>query len=297
MADDKATEDKPKLLGLSGAQTLASAMAAVTAALVGSFLGVAGTLLGAALGSIVATVGAALYAQTLLSAAGVAKERIPVRRRRGVAADTGDGGTEDSTRERLVASAPSKAADPRPARAGKKFTPRTWMKIASVSVGAFAIAMVGITAVEFGTSQPISTLVSSTTATDSGTAERKTTLGSVLTGNQSPPDEADKSTEQVEELPEQVEEVPEQVEEGTNVDGLDTDGTPSGGDSGSAEIVEPGTGESSETAPADPAPDTQQTPAPAPEPDPIPEPEVFSDPGSTEQDGPSGDDGAAGTGQ
>ncbi|MFB0834261.1 hypothetical protein ACX8Z9_14530 [Arthrobacter halodurans] len=290
MADDKATEDKPKLLGLSGAQTLASAMAAVTAALVGSFLGVAGTLLGAALGSIVATVGAALYAQTLLSAAGVAKERIPVRRRRGVAADTGDGGTEDSTRERLVASAPSKAADPRPARAGKKSTPKAWIKIASVSVGAFAIAMVGITAVEFGTSQPISTLVSSTTATDSGTAERKTTLGSVLTGNQSPSDEADKPTEQ-------VEEVPEQVEEGTNLDGLDTDGTPSGGDSGSAEIVEPGTGETSETAPADPAPDTQQTPAPAPEPDPIPEPEVSSDPGSAEQDGPSGDGGAAGTDQ
>jgi hypothetical protein len=36
---------------------------------------------------------------------------------------------------------------------------------------------------------------------------------------------------------------------------------------------------------------------PAKEPDPIPEPEVFSDPGSAEQDAPSGDDGAAGTGQ
>ena len=62
MADDSAADDnKPKpLLGLSGTQTIGSAMAAVTSALVGSFLGVAGTLIGAAIGSIVATVGAAL---------------------------------------------------------------------------------------------------------------------------------------------------------------------------------------------------------------------------------------------
>jgi hypothetical protein len=290
MADDSVTEDKPKqLLGLSGIQTIGSAMAAVTSALVGSFLGVAGTLLGAALGSIVATVGAALYSRTLRSAADVAKVKIPVRRRRGVAADNG-GGTKDNTRETLAASAPSVAAAPRPPRAGKKLTPKAWIKIASVSVGAFAIAMVGITAVEYGSNQPISSLVSSTTDIDSGTTEKKTTLGRVLGGNQSTSDEADESTKPAEVVPKQVEEV-------TNVDGLDTDGTPGGGDSGSAEVVEPGTGESSETVPADPAPETEQAPAPAPEADPIPEPEVVSDPGTAEQDGPAGADGAVGTSQ
>ena len=78
MPADSANEDKPKqLLGLSGTQTIGSALAAVTSALVGSFLGVAGTLIGAALGSIVATVGAALYARTLSSAATVALRKIP----------------------------------------------------------------------------------------------------------------------------------------------------------------------------------------------------------------------------
>ena len=73
---------KPKqLLGLSGTQTIGSALAAVTSAFVGSFLGVAGTLIGAALGSIVATVGAALYARTLSSAAAVAfEENAPATR-------------------------------------------------------------------------------------------------------------------------------------------------------------------------------------------------------------------------
>src|SRR3954462_10354707 len=65
------TEDRPKpLLGLSGTQTIGSALGAVTSALVGSFLGMAGTLIGAALGSIIATVGAAVYARTLSKPAG-----------------------------------------------------------------------------------------------------------------------------------------------------------------------------------------------------------------------------------
>src|SRR3954471_2783955 len=91
MPEDSAKEDKPKqLLGLSGTQTIGSAMAAVTSALVGSFLGVAGTLIGAALGSVVATVGAALYARTLSSAATVAMRKIPQRGRGGSTAVDGD---------------------------------------------------------------------------------------------------------------------------------------------------------------------------------------------------------------
>lgn len=69
--------------------------------------------------------------------------------------------------------------------------------------------MVGITAVEFGTQQPISSLVSTTTGIDTGASKQKsTTLGRVLTGNQSPADKSDKSDESTE----PVDEVPGQTE-------------------------------------------------------------------------------------
>src|SRR3954452_24197237 len=49
---------------ISGAQVAGSALAAVSAAVVASFLGVGGTVLGAALGSIVASVGGAIYSHS-----------------------------------------------------------------------------------------------------------------------------------------------------------------------------------------------------------------------------------------
>ncbi|MBP2386074.1 hypothetical protein [Paeniglutamicibacter kerguelensis] len=299
MADNSSTGDKPKLsLGLSGTQTIGSAMAAVTSALVGSFLGVAGTLLGAALGSIVATVGGALYSRTLKSATDVAKVRIPRRNRRGLTADGADDG-EANTGETMAASAPAEVAgatDDQPARAGKKLTPKTWIKIASVSVGAFAIAMVGITAVEFGTQQPISSLVSTTTGIDTGTSKQKTTtLGRVLTGNQSPADKAEESTEPADEVPGQTEDGT--GKEGTNNDSQDADGTPVDGDSGSVQIVEPETGESDETPPADLAPETEPAPVTDPKTEQIPEPKIVTEPGSAKQGDSSGDDGAVGTGK
>ena len=83
-----------------------------------------------------------------------------------------------------VTSAPSEAINPqakaikpknKPAK--KPITPMTWVKVGLASAAAFAIAMVGITAVEFGTSQPISSLVSSTTGIDRASSAHKTTLG------------------------------------------------------------------------------------------------------------------------
>ena len=218
MPADSTTEDKPKqLLGLSGTQTIGSALAAVTSALVGSFLGVAGTLIGAALGSILATVGTALYARTLSSAATVALRKIPQRRTGGLPADDGD---------MLAASAPTEGDEPRAERMRRKFTPKTWIRVGAVSAAAFVIAMVGVTAVEFGTNQPISSLVSSTTSIDGGATGHTTTLGTALTGNPTVPDETDESAEN-------PEEVPGQVEEGANEEGgLTTDGSPSQGDSG-----------------------------------------------------------------
>ena len=270
MPADSANDDKPKLLlGLSGTQTIGSALAAVTSALVGSFLGVAGTLIGAALGSIVATVGAALYARTLSSAATVALRTIPQRRTGGLPADDGD---------MLAASAPAESDEPRAKHVRSKFTPKTWIKLGAVSAAAFVIAMVGVTAVEFGTNQPISSLVSSTSSIDGGATGHTTTLGKALTGNPTVPDEKDESAEN-------LEEVPGQVEGGANEEGgrPTTDGSPSLGDSGSAGTEDPGADESSDTPPADIAPETEQSPEPVPETGQTSEPEMFSDLGSAEQ--------------
>ena len=279
MPADSTTEDKPKqFLGLSGTQTIGSALAAVTSALVGSFLGVAGTLIGAALGSIVATVGAALYARTLSSAAAVALTKIPQRRRGGLPADDGDA---------LAPSAPAESDGPRAKRARRQLTPKTWIKLGAVSAAAFVIAMVGVTAVEFGTNKPISSLVSSTSSIDGGATGPTTTLGTALGGNPTVPDETDASTKDVAEVPGPVEEVPGKVEEGANNEpGLTTDGSPSGADSGSAGTGEPAADKSSDTPAADPAPETVQSPEPAPATEQTSPPEVLSDSGSAEQPAP-----------
>ncbi|MFJ5695112.1 hypothetical protein ACIP9X_14860 [Arthrobacter sp. NPDC093125] len=272
MAADSATEDKPKqFLGLSGAQTIGSALAAVTSALVGSFLGVAGTLIGAALGSIIATVGAALYARTLSSAAILASTKIPQRRRGGLAADD---------REVLAADAPAQSEEPRAKRVRRQFTPMTWIKVGAVSAAAFVIAMVGVTAFEFGTNQPISSLVSSTSSIDGGAVAHTTTLGKALSGNPTIPDKTDKPIEKVEELPGQVEEGP--AKEG----GPTTDGSPGGGDSGPAGTEAPGADETGDTLPTDLAPETEQSMEPAPEAEQTSVPEVLTDPGSAGQPAP-----------
>ena len=270
MPADPATEENPKpRLGLNGAQTIGSALAAVTAALVGSFLGVAGTLIGAALGSIVATVGAALYARTLSSAATVAMRRIP-QRRTGLPADG----------VMLVARAPGESDEPRAKRVWKKFTRKTWISVAAVSAAGFVVAMVGVTVVEFGTNQPISSLVSSTSSIDGGETGHTTTLGKALTGNPSVPDDTNDSAENPEQVPAPIDE--RTTEEG----GLTTDGSPGRGDTGPAGTEAPGAGESSDTTTADLAPQTEQSAEPDPAPEQPSNPDVSSDSGSAGQPAP-----------
>jgi hypothetical protein len=61
------TEQAPEkiLSGIDIPKTIAGALAAVCAAVVGSFLGVAGTLVGAAVASIIGSVGTEIYARSL----------------------------------------------------------------------------------------------------------------------------------------------------------------------------------------------------------------------------------------
>jgi len=204
--------------------------------------------------------------------------KIPKRRRGGLPAD--DGGM-------LAASAPAESDEPRAKRLRKQFTPKTWIKLGAVSAAAFVIAMVGVTAVEFGTNKPISSLVSSTSSIDGGATGPTTTLGTALSGTPTVPDKTDATTKDVKEAPGQVPQVPGQVEEGANKKGgLTTDGSPSGADSGSAGTEVPGAGAPSDTTPADVAPETGQSRGPAPATEPTPQPAVSSGSGSAEQPAP-----------
>ena len=271
MPADSATDDKPKpFLGLNGPQTIGSALAAVTSALVGSFLGVAGTLIGAALGSVIATVGAALYARTLSSAATVAMKNIPQRRRG--ALPTGDGDV-------LAASAAGESEEPRAKRVRRQMSPKTWIRVGAVSAAAFVVAMIGVTAVEFGTHKPISSLVSSTSNANGATGQT-TTLGAAFSGNPGAPDKSDKPAAD-------PKDVPEQVGGSTNgKGGVATEVSPSPSDNASAEPQAPGAGTSSDTTPADVAPATGQSPTPAPATEQTAQPEVSPTPGATDQPAP-----------
>jgi hypothetical protein len=251
MAEDSSAEDKPKLLGLNGAQTIASALAAVTSAFAGSFLGVAGTLIGAALGSVVATVAAAIYARTLSSAAVAAKKTLPVPRLRGLrngGLPASDDGTERAGVSRAVADFKSKLT-------ARRFTPRTWAKIGVVSAASFLIAMAGITMVELGTSKPISALVASSTSSAPAAEDG---------GETTEPGEAE----------------PGQVDDGAGQTGT-TDGT-SGGTDGSTGVEDPATGQTDGTTPVETVP--EPVPAPGSETGEVAEPEVVTDPGTGQQD-------------
>ncbi|NKX51592.1 hypothetical protein HER39_13655, partial [Arthrobacter deserti] len=177
-------------------------------------------------------------------------------------------------------------------RVRRQFTPKTWIKLGAVSAGVFVVAMLGITAVEFGTQQPISSLVSSTTGIKSEGAGHQTTLGNVLGGTERASQNTDGTDDAADTgkggdtggadgtaaPTEPAEEIPGQVGDGTATDGTSGDtGTPSG-----PATEGPGEGVPAEQAPAVTEPAVPEEPA---------EPGVV-DQGVLPEDG-----GAAGTGQ
>jgi uncharacterized protein YqgV (UPF0045/DUF77 family) len=84
--DEPSVDSEPAAdSGVSVSQVVAGALAAVTAAAVGSTLGVAGTFIGAAVASVIATVGSAFYSawlrrgrEVVLRTAKVGTQRLPV---------------------------------------------------------------------------------------------------------------------------------------------------------------------------------------------------------------------------
>ncbi|WP_410655689.1 hypothetical protein [Amycolatopsis sp. lyj-112] len=124
-------------------QVLAAALAAVTAALLGSTIGVAGTVLGAGLASVITTLGGELYLRSLQrtrDAAVKAREVLTVPGRRRVL---------DPAEQETVRLTPPDGEE-EGEKPERKFKPR-WAVIAGVSVAAFAVAILAITGFEGAT--------------------------------------------------------------------------------------------------------------------------------------------------
>jgi hypothetical protein len=120
---------------------LAGALAAVSGAVVASFLGVEGTLIGAAMVSLLVAPAEALYTHSLASAHKVARRSL-VRRV----------GEQAGASEEGASEAGASQAQPQPIR---------WQRVAVAAVLAFGIAVVAITGVEAVANQPLASLVGS----------------------------------------------------------------------------------------------------------------------------------------
>ena len=147
-----AEPDKPKL-DLSLTQVLGGALAAMTAAYLGSRLSVAGTVVGAAVASIVAAVASSVYTASLRTTQHRVKTVFQGR----------VGGTSMPTTVEAVPSwdlptgtdAPAQPSAPR--TAGDAHRPRLpWKTVALSALGAFLLAAVALTGLELATGSSLS---------------------------------------------------------------------------------------------------------------------------------------------
>ena len=161
--------------GIDIGKTLAGALAAVCAAVIGSFLGVAGTLIGAALASIIGTVGTEIYHRSIKRGAAKLHTLAPTF----VTAPAAVGTPE-------VAAAtdedkPSETVPEAERSPGRKIR---WKRVALIAAGVFVLAMGSLTLVELFAGKSVASMVGNTSS-------GSTTFGSVTGGgNDQPQDRA-----------------------------------------------------------------------------------------------------------
>jgi len=171
-----ATETPPekKKFDLSLTQTIGGALAAMTAATIGSRLGVAGTIVGAALASIVAAVSTTLYTASLQTTqskvktvwSGRVAKTDPISSGDPTASAAGDpADTETRVLVDLVPPTPSSAAPasawdtPQPPAAPAAQPPKRqlpWKHVLGGALVAFAIAAIALTGFELLTGRALS---------------------------------------------------------------------------------------------------------------------------------------------
>jgi hypothetical protein len=152
---NKAGEQKPKRggLDLSVTQIVGGALAAMTAAALGSQLSVAGTVVGAALASIIAAVAGSLYTASIRSTRQKVKTVFWTGQPNEVEEPTvmeilpGSEGHVAGQRSHLL------EPQPAPAPRGPKLS---WKRVAVAALTAFGIAAVSLTVVELATGRSLS---------------------------------------------------------------------------------------------------------------------------------------------
>ena len=156
--------------GIDIPKTLAGALAAVCAAVAGSFLGVAGTLAGAAIASIIGTVGTEIYARSLKRGAEKLQTIAPtfVKTPAAVGTPPVEAATEEESPSHTV-----------PAGTGGRLP---WKRIALIAGAVFVLAVGALSVVELVAQRSVASMVGHNS---SGT----TTVSSVLDGGGTQPDD------------------------------------------------------------------------------------------------------------
>lgn len=156
---DRAPRDDGRRLEVNGVQVCASALAAVTAAVIGSFFGVTGTIAGAGLASVFATIGSAVYSH-FLRRGGARLQHVEVP----VLANTLGRVTSVTTTTTLASRATrDRGGTDRKDGGDDSREPSTWRRrlagrrgvVAAIAL-VFVLAMVAITGIELVTQRPLS---------------------------------------------------------------------------------------------------------------------------------------------
>jgi hypothetical protein len=153
--------------GIDIPKTIAGTLAAVSAAVVGSFLGVAGTLIGAAVAAVIGSVGTEIYDRSLRKGGKKLEELAPafVKAPAAVGTPAVAAATEEDSPSHTV-----------PEGARRQIR---WGHVAVVAGALFVLAVGSLTAFELATGKSVASTVGHSTGA-------KTTIGGVLRGGGDP---------------------------------------------------------------------------------------------------------------
>ena len=164
MATDSTKTKENRKLGITPTQVTASALAAITAAFLGSTLGVAGTVIGAGIASLVSTVGSAIYQRSLDRTGSTLRSRVSAFRGTPDTPEVVDSPVESSRTHpgfagvlKFEDDSPTRQLRPASAAAPKAGRRRVrWPVVAGLAAVAFVLGMGVVTAVELLHGGPIS---------------------------------------------------------------------------------------------------------------------------------------------
>ena len=154
-----------KRFGITPTQVIASALAAITAAFLGSTLGVAGTVIGAGIASLVSTVGSAIYQHSLDRTGSTLRSKVGALRADSPSAASVPGASGGTLAGFTGVLEPGFAGDESPTRQlrpasvsppDKRWRWPRWQVLTGVTVVAFVLGMGVVTAVEWLHGGPIS---------------------------------------------------------------------------------------------------------------------------------------------